>query len=114
MIAGPLLDAMKYCGAEKHLREIFANLLTTSMDARTVATAHPAFVEMAKQLSPDEARMLHKWSSTLQFSFDPSITLYSTWEALASKDSLTLKKTKYHRVFGPYSRTSYHIIRSGQ
>ena len=58
VVAGPALEAMNYCGSEPHLRELFANLLATSMDGRRAASAHPAFVEMVKQLSPGEARIL--------------------------------------------------------
>jgi hypothetical protein len=40
------------------LREMFENLLVTSMDRNTVASAHPAFVTMISQLTPDEAWIL--------------------------------------------------------
>jgi hypothetical protein len=40
------------------LREMFENLLVTSMDRDTVASAHPAFVTMISQLAPDEAWIL--------------------------------------------------------
>jgi hypothetical protein len=58
MIAGPTIDAMKYCGSEPHLRDLFANLLATAMDARTAENVHPAFVEIIKQLSADQAKMI--------------------------------------------------------
>ena len=40
------------------LREMFENLLVTSMDSDTASSAHPAFVSMIQQLTPDEARIL--------------------------------------------------------
>jgi hypothetical protein len=40
------------------LREMFENLLVTSMDRNTAADAHPAFVSMISQLTPDEAWIL--------------------------------------------------------
>jgi len=40
------------------LREMFENLLAASMDRATAAGAHPAFVSMISQLTPDEARIL--------------------------------------------------------
>lgn len=40
------------------LREMFENLLVTSMDRDTVASAHPAFATMISQLTPDEAWIL--------------------------------------------------------
>ncbi len=40
------------------LRKMFENLLVASMDRDTAASAHPAFVSMIAQLTPDEARIL--------------------------------------------------------
>ena len=37
---------------------MFANLLAAAMDEATSPSAHPAFVEILKQLTPDEARIL--------------------------------------------------------
>jgi len=64
-VAGPAIEAMRFAGSEPELRELFANLLAASMDARTAATAHPAFVEIIKQLTPDEARILKYLSERL-------------------------------------------------
>ncbi len=40
------------------LREMFENLLVTSMDRATTAGAHPAFVSMISQMTPDETWIL--------------------------------------------------------
>lgn len=40
------------------LREFFENLLASAMDRDTASDAHPAFVSMISQLTPDEARIL--------------------------------------------------------
>ncbi|MEI7534930.1 MAG: DUF4393 domain-containing protein [Verrucomicrobiae bacterium] len=56
-IAGPALEALKYTGHEETLREMYGKLLATAMNADQVASAHPGFVEIIKQLSPDEARI---------------------------------------------------------
>lgn len=57
-IAGPALEALKYTGHEEELREMYANLLATSLDKETTNKAHPSFVEIIKQLNPQEARLL--------------------------------------------------------
>lgn len=57
-VAGPALEALRYTGHEESLREMYANLLAASIDTRTAQGAHPAFVEIIKQLTPDEARLL--------------------------------------------------------
>ena len=56
-VAGPAVQALKFAGAEPVLREMYANLLATAMDRQTAERAHPAFVEIIKQLTPDEARI---------------------------------------------------------
>jgi Abortive infection alpha len=58
MIAGPAIEALRFAGGEESLRELYANLLATAMDSDTAHNAHPAFVEIIKQLSPDEAKLL--------------------------------------------------------
>ncbi len=57
-VGGPIIEALRFAGQNDELRDMFANLLSTSMDLDTASSAHPAFVEIIKQLSPDEARIL--------------------------------------------------------
>jgi hypothetical protein len=61
-VAGPALEALRYNGHDPDLREMYATLLATAMDTETALTAHPAFVEIIKQLTPDEAKLL-RWFS---------------------------------------------------
>lgn len=58
IIAGPAIEALRFAGNEESLRELYANLLATAMDMETAHTAHPAFVEILAQLTPDEALLL--------------------------------------------------------
>lgn len=57
-VVGPALEALKYTGYQESLREMYANLLATSIDAKTAEHAHPSFVEIIKQISPDEALII--------------------------------------------------------
>lgn len=57
-IAGPALEALRFTGDEEMLRDLYATLLATAMDRTTTGLAHPAFVEIIKQMSPDEARIV--------------------------------------------------------
>jgi len=57
-VAGPALESLRYTGHEETLREMYANLLAASMNRSTAHYAHPAFVEIIRQLIPDEARLL--------------------------------------------------------
>lgn len=57
-VVGPALQALRYTGHQESLRELYANLLATALDADTAPQAHPAFVDMIKNMSPDEARIM--------------------------------------------------------
>jgi hypothetical protein len=58
VIVGPIMQALGYTVHEEPLREMFTSLLATAMDSETAKNAHPAFVEIIKQISPDEAKIL--------------------------------------------------------
>lgn len=61
-VAVPALQAISYCMNSEELRNMYANLLATSMLLEKKGNAHPSFVEIIKQLSPDEAKLLKKIS----------------------------------------------------
>jgi hypothetical protein len=48
------------------LQQMFENLLVASMDRSTANRAHPAFVQMLSQMSPDEARMISSLTVSLR------------------------------------------------
>lgn len=58
LIAGPLINNFKFLGDHESLRDMYSNLLATSMNKETASTAHPCFVEIIKQLSSDEAKIM--------------------------------------------------------
>ena len=62
-VAVPALQAISYCMDSEELREMFANLLATAMNADTKDDAHPAFVEIIKQLSPLDAKILKHFNT---------------------------------------------------
>lgn len=63
-VAGPLLESLKYTGHDQTLRDMYANLLATAMDSRTASGAHPAFVEIIRQLTSDEARIIRLFTQS--------------------------------------------------
>lgn len=65
-VAGPALESLRYTGHKESLSELYANLLASSMDAATARTAHPGFVEIIRNLSSDEARVISFISSSEQ------------------------------------------------
>lgn len=57
-IAGPALQGLAFSYDEPSLKEMYLNLLATSMDGRVAQAAHPAFVEIIKQLTAEEAELV--------------------------------------------------------
>lgn len=57
-VAGPLMEALKYTGPEESLRDLYANLLASAMDQKTAEGAFPCFVEIIKQMTSDEAKIM--------------------------------------------------------
>lgn len=57
-IAVPAIEALRYTGTEENLSDLYANLLATSMDKATAYRAHPGFVDMIKNMCPDEAKIM--------------------------------------------------------
>lgn len=57
-IAGPTLQGLAFAHEEPNLKEMYLNLLATAMDARVAPNAHPAFVEIIKQLDSEDARLV--------------------------------------------------------
>lgn len=63
-IAVPAIEALRYTGEVDELREMFSNLIATAMNKETTSLAHPSFVEIIKQLHPDEAKIIRSLSDT--------------------------------------------------
>lgn len=57
-VAGPSLQGLAFTHDEPNLKEMYLNLLATAMDSRASATAHPAFVEIIKQLDSEDAQLI--------------------------------------------------------
>jgi hypothetical protein len=57
-IAGPTLQGLAFTHEEPNLKEMYLNLLATAMDGRAANLAHPAFVEIIKQLDSEDARLV--------------------------------------------------------
>ncbi|QEE47487.1 DUF4393 domain-containing protein [Rhizobium sp. WL3] len=63
-ILGPAVEGIRYEEEGSPIEEMFAQLLSRSMDSDRVNLAHPAYPALIRQLSPDEAEMLRiMWGS---------------------------------------------------
>ncbi|WP_444905309.1 DUF4393 domain-containing protein (plasmid) [Microbulbifer sp. CnH-101-E] len=57
-VAGPAIESLRFVEGKPDLAELYANLIASSMDKNTSQAAHPGFVEIIRNLSGDEARIL--------------------------------------------------------
>lgn len=62
-VAEPALQQIAYCFDSDELRNMYANLLSSSMQKDKKWEVHPRFVDIIKQLSPDEAKIIRKMCS---------------------------------------------------
>lgn len=62
-VTGPALQALAFCHEETQLKELYLNLLASAMCSTLATRVHPAFVEVIRQISPDEAVLLQKLSA---------------------------------------------------
>ena len=80
-VVGPAVESLRFTAQEPSLRELYASLIATALDAQTAFDAHPAFVEIIRQLNPNEALLL---PALRHEAISPLITLvgefYSTRE----------------------------------
>lgn len=57
-VAIPAIQQLSYSLDSEELREMYANLLASSMNMDTKTNVHPSYVDIIKQLCPDEAKIL--------------------------------------------------------
>ena len=57
-VIGPALEASKYYFEEKELRDMFASVISASMDTRVASRVHPSFPTIIQQLSSIDAQNL--------------------------------------------------------
>lgn len=81
-VAGPALESLRYTGHEEALSDMYANLLAASMDKATAEGAHPSFVEIIKQLTPDEAKIVALFLQEIPF---PILTVRWDYNAQTGK-----------------------------
>lgn len=78
-VAGPTLESLRFTAEKKLIRDLYIGLLATSMDKETEEKAHPSFVEIIKQLSSDEAKLLSYIIELPRFPDICSVYVESSW-----------------------------------
>jgi hypothetical protein len=65
-VVGPSLEALRFAGNNEDLREMYANLIANSMDQNTAGKSHPGFVEIIKNLSTHDAKILNYFGESMR------------------------------------------------
>lgn len=80
MIAGPTLEALKYTFDEESLRNMYVNLLASSMDSRMDKVVHPSYVDIIRQLNSFDAILFKLLSSKRGYikALNPNIGIKET------------------------------------
>ena len=60
MVAGPALESLKYTYDKEELRNMYLNLLVSSMNKDTKDKAHPSYIEIIRQLTPLDAKVFKR------------------------------------------------------
>ena len=84
-IIGPAIQDSKFYIDSEVLRGMFANLIAASMNKEKFKSVHPSYVEIIKQLSPDEGKIL-KFMKGKDFPF------YNVYSQKERNGRLTLMK----------------------
>ena len=77
-LAVPAIQYISYCQYSEVLRDMYAELLAKSMQEATKDGVHPSYLEIIKQLCPDEAKFLKNlflispYNSTIAIQFGSS------------------------------------------
>lgn len=88
-IAKPILDSVDICIDCNELREMYSNLLAKSMYSFTKKDVHPSFVDLIRNLSPDEARIIEAIKGE-------DIPVFSMRYLESSKNSYAKKRHNYY------------------
>lgn len=90
-IVVPAIQQLSYSYDSAELRELYVNLLASSMDKEKRDSAHPSFVNLIGQMTPDEAKMLSQIAANPERDYIPIIDLRlvkidelikNTWKSL--------------------------------
>ncbi len=102
-ILGPTIDGLKYNLDEEYIKEMFTNILLSEMDNTKQSQVLPAYIEIVKQLSKDDAEFLENFNGKdidtfavdiLQYHIPSSSGSFSLDKILILSENHTIKLNK--------------------
>lgn len=104
-IVGPALESSKYYYEEPVLRNLFSSLIASSVNSKTSNNVHPAFIEIIKQLSPLDAKILSN-----NFKFDKIHPICKVVIQNSNKPLIDDAEKKMNYFFQPASASNQIFI----
>ena len=101
-IAGPALRNLVFIEDDNILKELYLNLLTAAADKDQRGKAHPAFVNVIEQLSPDEAIILYEIQEDFYFATTAPGSAHSNPYIGCSANGYPLDKLEYPKEWDMY------------
>lgn len=89
-VAVPTIGAIMYTWHKEELRKMFINLLGASMNMDTASFVHPAFVEIIKQLSSEDAMFLKEFNGSRKALIDFTFQ-FKTFGGYSGENNISLK-----------------------
>jgi Abortive infection alpha len=97
-IAVPATQALIYSMNDELIREMFANLLAADMNVDTKSGAHPAFVEMIREMTNTDARVLEAFRSGPQIEFSARFSHADRWAEVGVGFSFDITDVRLDQV----------------
>jgi hypothetical protein len=66
-IIGPAVESAKYYFEEEYYKDMFSKLIIASCDKDKINAIHPSYIEIIKQLSPLDAKIISMFKCSLTF-----------------------------------------------
>jgi len=111
-IAGPVFEKLKYIEETNYLKDLYLNLLQKAIDKDRINEAHPAFVSLIEQLSPDEALTLKVVAEnriSIEIKFDTIIEVGSIPSEQIIKNNFPLAELIFPQNFNMYVSHLTHM-----
>ena len=94
-IAGPAVEALRFTGHNENLRELYASLLAMAMNTQTADKVHPAYVEVIKNLSTEEAILLQSFVAKSQY---PKVDIEEKEKNIKGSKTRIRNFTLFHKM----------------
>jgi hypothetical protein len=89
-IAVPAVQALVYSIDDEFIRDMFANLLAADMNADAKGKVHPAFVEIIKEMTSADAKVLEAISRNISVQFRVQLGTLKFWNTIGTEYSFAI------------------------